>query len=877
MGSIIGEQRLTRWLESPVVAGLPPHNLPAGLTSLVGREDERQKIHHLLRDGRLVTLTGLGGVGKTCLALQVAWDSLPYFCDGVYFAPLAAASSPDSLAASIVETLQFSLYDQADPKLQLFDYLRAKELLLVLDNFEHMVPAAGMLVELIQQAPGVRILATSRERLRLYGESLFEVKGLCVPPETSDKIENWGAVQLFLQSVRRVCPNFSITDQNRPHVIRICQLVDGLPLAIEMAAALARAWSCQEIACQIENGLDFLVSSWQDLPERHRSVRAVFEHSWHALTAQEQQVFSRLATFGGGAKRAKAQCVADATPDVLTSLVDKSLLRWNPSSERYEMHELLKQYAAEKLAQTRGEEEKTRDKHCECFLAFLHEQGQALKGREQLAALRLISAEIENIRRAWDWAAERAKVNLIEQCLDDLARFYSMRGWLQEGEAAFARAAKGLGAPTASPIACKLMARQSLFAGRLGQHELAVAQLRQSLAVFQAWGDLPEMAFCLLSLAGMAIHQTDYPRAKELLGQALILSKALDSRQVEANALRNLGNICWREGDYAQAQAYYEQSLRIYRELGDRWGEGGALNNLGIVLSLIGDYARSRTCHEQTMQIYREMGDRHGEAMSLVNMGLLSRYMGDFKAVQEYSRQAWQIAQELGDRLNEGYALTNLGCALVDLGQLEEAADVCQRAVALLRALGMHRLSMESLVGLARISMARGDLAQAQAQVEEILEYLESNTLDSTGEPFRGYLVCYQVLCANKDPRAVSILSAAYRLLQERAAQIGDEKARRMFLEKVAAHCQIVSEFKKRARTRPKASDSDALPPVESLSQRELEVLRLVAAGLSNQEIAHELCISLNTIKTHTKNIYSKLGARSRIQAVRQAKELGLL
>ncbi|MGC9358146.1 MAG: AfsR/SARP family transcriptional regulator, partial [Anaerolineae bacterium] len=331
----------------------PQHNLPASSTPFVGRQAEIDQIKALLTssDSRIVTLVGPGGMGKTRLALQTAREALKDFRDGVFFVPLAPLSTSGLLIQAIADALDFPFFqrESESPRDQLLNYLREKKLLLVLDNFEHLIAVAPLLSDVVRAAPGVTLLVTSRERLNLHGEWVFKIPGMRVPESSSvEELTEYGAVQLFIQSARRAAGHFDLTDENREDVVRICQLVAGSPLGIELSASWARLLAPREIVAEIEHSLDFLTTSLRDLPERHRSLRAVFEHSWHLLENEEQALFRRLSIFRGGFTREAAREVAEASLLHLSSLVDKSVLRRDPVG-RYELHELLRQYAEEKL------------------------------------------------------------------------------------------------------------------------------------------------------------------------------------------------------------------------------------------------------------------------------------------------------------------------------------------------------------------------------------------------------------------------------------------------------------------------------------------------------------------------------------------------
>ncbi len=809
-----------------------------------------------------MTVVGPGGIGKTRLARRAAAQQVHAFLHGVCFVPLADLTAPDWLTHAIASGLGLNLQSREEPRLQLLHYLRDKEILLVLDNFEHFVPTGlTLLLDILQEAPGVKLLVTSRERLKVRQEWVVALDGLPYP-DFGFRVSVFGlsgssfaAVQLFVQRARQARWDFSL-EEEIPAVVEICRLMEGMPLGIELAAAWVGERSCAQIATGVARSLNLLTTELRDVPERHRSVRAAIDHSWALLSEAERQVFRRLSVFRGGFWDQAAREVTGATPPILQALVDKSLLRRDVSG-RYSMHALLRQYAAEKLEEVPQEVERIGDQHCSYYARLLRQREADLKGARQKEAVQEIGREIENVRAGWAWAMARERTEDIEGSLQSLYRFHEIRGWSREGEEVFRKAVAGLtlgfevdrGSPegmrgttegkTRAALA-RLRARQGAFCFHLGLHEKARALLQRSLEVFQQMGDRREMAFVLGTLGAVASAQAEYTEASELceaslslcqqmgdafgcawalnqLGgiarmtgrhtearrcfeQALAISRTVQVQRMEAMALNGLGTVCGEQGDWSTASMYFEQALQVYRELDDRRNEGNMLSNLGYIHSQVGDYARAKTYFEESLLISREIGFRGLEGLTLVNLGLLFHRVGDDEAAREYSQQALQITQDLGERHIHAYALTLLGHALAGLEYLTEAARVYEEALALRQELEQPNLATEPTAGLARISLARGDLHQAQAWVEEILGYLADHTLDGTEEPFLVYLTCYRVLCASDDPRAKDVLATAYHLLQERVSRIGDERLRCSFLENVTAHREILSEWAQNKR-----------------------------------------------------------------------------
>ncbi|MBN1428200.1 MAG: tetratricopeptide repeat protein [Anaerolineae bacterium] len=664
----------------------------------------------------MITLVGPGGVGKSRLALQVAWEQAAHFPHGAYFVQLTA-STPESIISTLADAIGFSFYSKQNPKLQLLDYLRAKKLLLVLDNFEHLLSAAGICAEILEHVPEVRLLITSRECLHLLEECIFEIHGLDVPEQTGEQAREYGAVQLFLQRIQHSQLADGLRDDDLDHIVRICRLLGGLPLAIELAAVWVRALSLKDITREIERDLDFLVSPYDDQPPRHRGLRTVFEHSWNLLAEAERQVLARLSIFQGRISRSAAEQVAGASPQTLLSLVDGSLLRWNAAEEYYELHPVLRQYSAEKLAINAEEANRVQAQHCAYFTDLLTRYHPQLRGHGQLKALNAIKTEIDNIHQAWQWAIEHEHEDLIERSLESIFWFYIIGSRYQEGLAELTNASEQLGiknGASGSVVTWKLLARQGVLYQSLGREYQTAEQLLQGS--LQAVRDLrteSEIIFCLIGLGKTKLFLGDDSTAQDLFQEALALTQNCQSIEQEADTLSALGLLCQHQEDYSMAKVYHEQALSLYRKMGDRWGEGQVLNRMGIAFMEEQDIVEAHSCYEQALQIIRELGSRNAESHILNNLGLICLRMHNYEQAQEYFLESRHISHNLGDWQTLGITLVNLGILSLQLGIYSLAHDQIAKAQHLFADVGYQRGLNIAGGALGTICREAGDVKRA--------------------------------------------------------------------------------------------------------------------------------------------------------------------
>jgi predicted ATPase/class 3 adenylate cyclase len=662
------------------------NNLPLQPTPLIGREKEVSEVCNLVRgdETHLLTLTGPGGTGKTRLALQAAADLLDDFPDGTFFAPLATLSEAELFLSTVAETLGVRETGEQPLVESLKDYLHERQLLLVLDNFEQVLGAAPTVTELLAEASGLKVLATSRAPLGLYGEHVYPVPPLTLPdlkrPPSLERLTQYEAVGLFVERARALKPDFKVTNESAPAVAEICVRLDGLPLAIELAAARITMLPPKAMLQRLTSRLKLLTGGARDLPERQRTLRATIEWSYALLDEGEQLLFGRLAVFSGGRTLEAIEAICDAEGDLpvdafegVSSLLDKSLLRQEegPGGEpRFVMLETVHEFAREKLGES-AEAEQIKRVHAEYFLTLAEEANPELKGPDQLQWLERLEVEHDNMRTALSWALERREAEVVLRLGGALWWFWSVRGYHSEGR----------------------------------------RWLEEVLAM-DGRGSPESRAMALAGAGTLASEQGDLDRAQEACEEGLELL-ANEGREAKLRLLACLGWVAWTREVHGQARELFEESLALSRELGDTWWLADSLSNLAVVSHSLRDSERATELYEQTMDLFRELGDKQSLARCLNDLGMVVYSQGDLGRAAQLTEEAVALFRELGNRGGVSVGLYNLGWIALLQDDLGRAADLYRESLSLSWDIGLNPLVQSTLEGFACVAAAKGDAERA--------------------------------------------------------------------------------------------------------------------------------------------------------------------
>jgi predicted ATPase/DNA-binding SARP family transcriptional activator len=688
-------------------------------SGFVGRQRELADIIRRLTDPscRLLTLTGPGGIGKTRLAAHVAqtladtWAGDDEIADGVVFVQLASVSTASGLVSALAAAARFDFYPNVPPQQQVISYFSDKRMLVVLDNFEQLVDEASFVAELIAEAPGLRLLVTSREALSLHEEWFHPLDGLSFPIADDAisgvaQLARFDAVRLFEQHARRIRADFSLA-RERAQVVRLCRLVEGMPLALELAASWLKVLSVDEVVAALEHGLDILTWKGRDTPARHRSMRAVLEESWGLLTAEEQAQLARLAVCRGSFSAAAASAVASAALTALTTLVEKSLLRV-VADGRFQLHELLRQFVCEKLSAE--EAAAARRRHSRYYLALLAAPaGQAA-----------LSVDIENIEAAWRWASDRREVDVLATALEPFFDLNKRFGRYHECLAALLHTSESLfgAGATAAPerLRAQLLARQGVLSSLLGDAAEARRRLAESLALAQALGLQGDQVFTMIALGRLAIGSGDYAGAMQHLTASLDMGRALDDKRHVAGALENLAEVMNSTGERRAAKQLALESLAISRAIGDSSLIAHALDRLGFITFCLGEYAEAKAYYQEGLAIFKVIGHLYDHSMSLGGLGIVLWAEGAAEARACYE-QSIALFRKIGNRMRIVERLINLSNLASDEGAYDEAEQHAREGLVNARSLGTPLYESICLSCLARVASERGDFQRGKAHM----------------------------------------------------------------------------------------------------------------------------------------------------------------
>jgi len=787
---------------------------------------------------RLLTLTGVGGSGKTRLALEVARDLLEAYPDGVWLVQLAPLSEEVLLPKAVAEALKVPERRGEPLSDTLSEVLRDRQLLLILDNCEHLLEAVASLVDLLlDSCPRLRILATSREALGVEGEIRWVVPSLSVPEQgrrtlSSVELEAYESVRLFVERARGRDPSLSLSPHNARAVAEICKRLEGIPLAIELAAARVGMLSVDQISQRLEDSLKLLRGGSKTQMAKQRTLRGALDWSYELLSEDEKKLFGRLSVFAGGWTLEAAEAVGAAggleegeVLDLLSGLVEKSLVMARGSEQggvRYRLLEPVRQYALEKLEEN-GEAEAAKRVHAGYFLALAEEAEPELFGQRDVEWLERLEEEHDNMRAVLSWALEEAQTELGLRLAGALWPFWEAHGHYSEGRRWIEEALKKERGTSGAVRAKALYAVGRIAFAQSDTHRAEVAA-QEGIELSTELEIGSSLAASFRSMLGLAADwRGDYEQAKELTEESLTLSRQAQDKVRIADALLELAGILHYMGNRERGKELYEEGIALCREVGYASGLGRGLLGLGYFLVLEGDYERGATLNEEAVALYQERGYKGNLEYAVVNLGGAALLRGDHKRARSYYEESLTLCKELGDRLTASDGLEGLACVFATEGAPEQAARLFGAALALREAIG----------------------------------YQNTHEEDAWREPY-----------------VATARSRAGETAWTEALALG----RAMGLEEAIEYALSAEEPSATTPSATTSHSSQSSPPEHpaGLTSREVEVLGLVAAGMTNAQTAKELFISTRTVETHLTSIYHKLGVSSRATATRFAIEHGL-
>jgi len=846
--------------------------LPALATPLIGRLQELAYVRDqaIGEDARLITVLGPPGVGKTRLALEVAHTTIDRFADGALFVDLTPIRDPALIIYAFAHSLgvregweggaPFDL-----PMERVKDALRHRQLLLVVDNFEHLVEGAPMVGELLGACPHLKVLATSREPLRLQWERQFPLGPLPLPeldplPAVHALMQN-PAVAMFVTRARAIVPDFMLGEPNARDVAEICVRLDGLPLAIELVVGRVRSVPLPTIVAQLRRRLEFLTGGPRDLPPRQRTLRSAIAWSYDLLPPNEQTLFRRLAVFAGGAGPEAIQAVCGGTGDLsvdghtLSSLVDKNLLLWTTlpeGSARYKMLESLREFAWEQL-ETSGELNHIRERHARFLLAMAETAEPELAGPNEAVWQARLEREHDNLRLALEWALD-ADLEVALRYVGALRRFWNIRGHWSEGGGWAERVLEREAGAAPSVVRAKALFTGAVLAHLQGDEKTATRRAEECLTLRQTLGDKAATAEALWYLGSLARYRHDLPRAFSLYGESLAIAREAGDKTKVAAALEGLGRASREHGDLLQARALLREALVLARETGEFRATIAALLGLGEIALDEGDLTEADAAFTEVLTVARKHGDKYNTAEGLEHLAYTADQREDFHRADVLLRDALAVYDELDDDGSAAVILRRMGQIAARAGDSKRAATLIEQSLLLNRNLG-------HLWGVAKSLSAAGVLAAQNEEPEAAAILLAAASRPP--EPDGG-------------PRAPEqrVFDRAHVQVQEKLREqyaqlwaVGEAMPLEDVIEKALGVLRNLSGL---------PVQPEGKRPRSPLSHREEDVARLVTQGLSNREIGKRLFISERTVASHVEHILNKLAFNSRAQIAAWAVSRGL-